>query len=66
MNRESYWVSRDRTRTKIKDMSDGHLYNCIRMINSNSGWRTEYLLILKAEEQLRKKIKNSPLMKALA
>lgn len=60
MTRESYWIARDRTRTKVKDMELSHIKHSLRMIRENN-WRMEWKKVL--EEELR--IRNSPLYKLL-
>lgn len=68
MTRDSIWTCRDGTKVKIKDMTDSHIENALAMMMSDRGrgWRSEYLYILSTEQELRRKIRNSPLWKALS
>jgi len=47
------WTCRDGRMIPIRQMTDSHLHNCIRMILRNKRWRRNYLDRLLLEVQIR-------------
>lgn len=48
------WRTKPGKLVLVQDMEDNHIKNCIKLIQENPGWRTQYLEVFKKELIKRK------------